>query len=153
MRLLQRVQTEETGFNMTPIIDVVFLLIIFFLLVCQFIVAENFEVSVPDRIATAGDSDNAAELTTTVTAMFAEDGGVAYAVGSEVIAAERGMDLSTAIAEAIDAQLKNLPVESRVVSLRIDKDICYRDSQYAIAGISRSTATEIKLAALKERQL
>lgn len=152
MRLLQNVQTEETGFNMTPIIDVVFLLIIFFMLVCQFIVAENFEVSVPDQIATAADGDDAAELTTTVTVMFTEDDSVAYAVGSEVIDAESGADLPAAIAEAIDVQLKNLPIGSRVVSLRIDKDICYRDSQYAIAGISRSTATDIKLAALKERQ-
>ncbi len=35
-------------FNMTPIIDIVFLLIIFFLVVCQFIEAENFPVAVPD---------------------------------------------------------------------------------------------------------
>ena len=40
---------EESGsFNMTPIIDIVFLLIIFFLVVCQFIEAENFPVAVPD---------------------------------------------------------------------------------------------------------
>ena len=38
---------------MTPIIDVVFLLIIFFMLVAQFIVAEQYKVSVPDQIKTA----------------------------------------------------------------------------------------------------
>jgi len=34
-------------FNMTPIIDIVFLLIIFFLVVCQFIEAENFRLPSP----------------------------------------------------------------------------------------------------------
>ena len=34
-------------FNMTPIIDIVFLLIIFLIVVCQGIDAENFDVAVP----------------------------------------------------------------------------------------------------------
>ncbi len=38
---------EAETFDMTPIIDVVFLLIIFFMLVAQFIVAEQYKVSVP----------------------------------------------------------------------------------------------------------
>ena len=38
---------EDEAFDMTPVIDVVFLLIIFFMLVCQFIVAERFRVQVP----------------------------------------------------------------------------------------------------------
>jgi biopolymer transport protein ExbD len=138
---------------MTPIIDVVFLLIIFFLLVCQFIVAENFEVEVPDKIATAASNEAEADLTTTVTVMFAENGTVAYAVGAEIISGETTAGLSSAIAGAIDAQLRTLAIESRVVCLRIDKRICYRDSQYALAGISESTATDIKLAAMKERQM
>ena len=35
-------------FNMTAMIDVVFLLIIFFMLICQFIVRENYDLVVPD---------------------------------------------------------------------------------------------------------
>ena len=153
MRPDRRKRDDDFGFNMTPIIDVVFLLIIFFLLVCQFIVAENFEVDVPDRIATAASNAAEADLTTTVTVMFAENGNIAYAVGSEIISGETQAGLSSAIAGAIDAQLRNLAIESRVVCLRVDKGVCYRDSQYALAGISESTATDIKLAAMKERQM
>ena len=40
---------EAETFDMTPIIDVVFLLIIFFMLVAQFIVAEQYNVSVPTQ--------------------------------------------------------------------------------------------------------
>ena len=57
------------AFDMTPIIDVVFLLIIFFMLVCQFIVAENFQVEVPDQIATARENPAGQNLMTTVTVM------------------------------------------------------------------------------------
>ena len=37
------------SFNLTPVIDIVFLLILFFLVVCQFIEAENFPVNVPEK--------------------------------------------------------------------------------------------------------
>ena len=41
-------RSELPGFNMTPMIDVVFLLIIFFMLVSQFSSAENVEVELPE---------------------------------------------------------------------------------------------------------
>ena len=42
---------DEDAFqtSITPMIDVVFLLIIFFLVVCKFIEAENFPVEIPDN--------------------------------------------------------------------------------------------------------
>lgn len=144
-----RYQTDINRFNMTPIIDIVFLLIIFFLLVCQFIVAENFEVAVPDDISSAQSAASADEQITTVTVMFAKGRQVAFAVGSEMIGADSGEDISYAIADEIDRQLRNLPRERRAVCLRIDKDICFQLSQYALAGISQSTATDMKLAVTK----
>ncbi len=145
-------QTDIDRFDMTPIIDIVFLLIIFFLLVCQFIVAENFDVTVPDDISSAQPAPAADQQMTTVTVMSADTGGAVYAVGSEIIAAPSGRDISYAIAAEIDTQLQHLPRESRVVCLRIDKDICFRDSQYALAGISQSTATDMKLAVTKQKR-
>lgn len=149
LRIFSR-QTDIDRFDMTPIIDIVFLLIIFFLLVCQFIVAENFDVTVPDDISSAQPAP-ADQQMTTVTVMPADAGGALYAVGSEIIAAPSGRDISYAIAGEIDTQLQHLPRERRVVCLRIDKDICFRDSQYALAGISRSTATDMKLAVTKQK--
>ena len=144
-------QTDINRFDMTPIIDIVFLLIIFFLLVCQFIVAENFDVTVPDDISSAQPAPAADQQITTVTVMSADRGGAIYAVGSEIIAAGSTEDISYAIAAEIDTQLQHLTLERRVVCLRIDKDICFGDSQYALAGISQSSATDMKLAVTKQR--
>lgn len=135
---------DQEGFNMTPIIDVVFLLIIFFMLVCQFIVAENYDVTVPDEITSAHDERDDKKLTT-VTVMRQENGQIAYAVGSERFNSSTKA-LAEKIAKKIDAQLNQLSDGERIVSLRIDKDIDYRHSQYALAGISKSIATKIKIA-------
>jgi biopolymer transport protein ExbD len=139
------------GLNMTPIIDIVFLLIIFFMIVCQFITEQNFEVSVPDDVTSAEEfaqqDDNGG---TTVTVMLDEQGVVSYAVDADVIPVGNG-NVSELIARAIDTRLKATD-EQRTVSLRIDKDIEFKDSQYALAGISNSNASGMKLAAHKDKR-
>jgi biopolymer transport protein ExbD len=136
---------------MTPIIDIVFLLMVFFMLVCQFIVAENFDVDVPDDIASAQQDQDSDTPNTTVTVMFDGSGDVVYAVGSErIVSAENSLeDVSVSIAARIDRRMQDLASGHRIVNLRIDKDIPYRQSQYALEGISLSTATDIKLAVRK----
>ena len=150
LRLFEH-QTPISRFDMTPIIDIVFLLIIFFLLVCQFIVAENFEVTVPDDISSAQPATTADEQITTVTVMPDNTGQPVYAVGSKIITARPDENISYAIADEIDVQLQHLRREKRVVCLRIDKDICFQDSQYALAGLTQSCATDMKLAVTKQK--
>ena len=140
------------AFNMTPIIDVVFLLIIFFMLVCQFIVSENFEVTVPDKITAAKHPAAQTEQLTTVTVLLDEEGKVNYAVGANILPDLKPQNISFAIAAEIDTQLATLPKEKRVVSLRSDKQVLFKDTKYALAGISQSTATDIKWAAIKQKQ-
>ena len=48
----------DAQFNMTPMIDIVFLLIIFFMLICQFIVQENYRLDVPDDCPNAQITDH-----------------------------------------------------------------------------------------------
>ena len=142
---------EESGsFNMTPIIDIVFLLIIFFLVVCQFIEAENFPVAVPDGCEfAASDAGRRAQITTVTVMKTAED-KVDFAVGAEKIAALSGADIVDRLAELIDVRLSDLPPERRVVTLRIDKGVCFVDAQYALAGVAASSATDIQLAVLRD---
>ena len=144
-------QTQTDSFNMTPIIDIVFLLIIFFMLVCQFIVAENFQVTVPDNVTSARQPDTEADKTTTVTVMFDHNGSCAYAVGPQIIAPKAGPQISDAIADAIDNQLKNLPPDRRVVSLRSDRTMPFKNTKYALAGIAKSSATDVKWAVNKQK--
>jgi len=146
-----RSSTKSGSFNMTPIIDIVFLLIIFFLVVCQFIEAENFPVAVPDGCAFATTASEAGAQVTTVTVMKTSAGRSAFAVGSEKIPASEGSDLTEQIARLVDFGLRNLPSDRRVVTLRIDRDVCFAEAQYALAAVAASSATDIQLAVLRDK--
>ncbi len=143
----------ENSFNMTPIIDIVFLLIIFFMVVSQFIEAENFPVAVPDSCNFAQTDTEQQTQITTVTIMKADMDKNTFAVGSEIINASESSDIVEQLANLIDAQLRELPDGQRIVTLRVDKDICFQQAQYALAAIAESTATDIKLATLKEKRI
>lgn len=140
------------SFNMTPIIDIVFLLIIFFLVVCQFIEAENFPVAVPDGCEFAQTELEPGAQLTTVTVIKTIEGASDFAVGSEKIAEPDYGGLVAQLAELIDVRLKDLPPDNRVVTLRIDRDVCFADAQYTLAAVAASTATDIKLATFKDRR-
>ena len=153
------------SFNMTPIIDIVFLLIIFFLVVCPFIEAENFPVTVPDDCQFAQSDPEPGAQVTTVTVMKTAADEVGFAVGSEKISASDyaegsqtqknafGVpDIVEKLAQLIDIHLSDLSGDRRVVTLRIDKDICFAEAQYALAAVASSSATDIQLAALKNKR-
>ena len=139
-----------SSFNMTPIIDVVFLLIIFFMLVCQFIVAENFEVNIPSDTRNAQQQPKEKEMITTVSVMKSGNDEITYAVGSEIINAASKQELIGKIATAVDAQLGTVKLERKIVCLRIDRDIAYSNTQNVLAAIAESVATDIQLAVINK---
>jgi biopolymer transport protein ExbD len=144
--------TERSGsFNMTPVIDIVFLLIIFFSVVCQFIEAENFPVAVPDSCSFAQSAPQRRIQVTTVTVMKTAEGKSEFAVGSEKVSALGYADIVEELAQLIDVCLKDFPPARRVVTLRIDKDVCFSEAQYALAGVAASSATDIQLATIKDK--
>ena len=153
MKIAERFHNpEDSGsFNMTPIIDIVFLLIIFFLVVCKFIEAENFPVSVPDGCEFAQNHNDQAGIVT-VTVMENSNGMVSFAVGSEKISASNYTDVAENLTQLINLNLKNLPSERRIVTLRIDKDIRFGEAQHAITAVAASSATDIQLAAIKNKR-
>ncbi len=151
LKIGNRSDNNVQPFNMTPIIDIVFLLIIFFLVVCRFIEAENFPVTVPDNCRFAQTNPEPGTQLTTVTVMKTAEDDVVFAVGSEKITASDYSDRVNKLVRLIDVRLKDLPPERRVVTLRVDKDICFSDAQYALAAVAASTATDIQLAALKNK--
>jgi biopolymer transport protein ExbD len=152
LKITNRADNSVQSFNMTPIIDIVLLLIIFFLVVCQFIEAENFPVAVPDDCEFAQSNGEPGTQLTTVSVMKVAEGDVAFAVGSEKVTASDYTDRVDKLVRLIDVRLKYLPPQRRVVTLRIDKDICFADAQYALAAVAASSATDIQLAALKEKR-
>jgi len=151
LRNINQFRTSSNSFNMTPIIDIVFLLIIFFMVVFQFIDAENFPVNVPDNCDYALDDQQPNRTLTTVTVLQSQS-QVEFAVGAKKISPTDTADIAGELMDLINIQLKKTPPDQRTVILRIDKDICFSDAQYALAGISQSIATDIQLATFKTAQ-
>jgi len=139
---------------MTPVIDIVFILIIFFLVVCQFVEAENFRVAVPDRCDAAQNTIEPGLERTTVTVMTTESGDIEFAVGPQVLHASDQGKLSgvvPSLVALIDERLRDLPSSQKIVTLRVDKDAQYGYAQYALAAIAQSTATDIQLAVVRDK--
>ena len=146
-----RTSPRRNSFNMTGVIDIVFLLIIFFLVVSQFIETENLPVTVPDGCEFAQDDEDHMQ-TATLTVMNKAEDEITFAVGSEEITPQDIASLPAIVeklVESIDARLRDLPPDNRIVTLRIDKDLPFSHAQYALAAAAQSTATDIRLAALK----
>ena len=138
------------SFNATPIIDIVFLLIIFFLVVFQFIEAENFPVTVPDDCEFAVSEDEPGSQIITLTVIKAGE-KTDFAVGPEKIAASNYSDIVKKLTSAINSRLGSLPPDRRIVTLRIDRNIRFAHAQYALAAVAESIATDIQIAALKDK--
>jgi biopolymer transport protein ExbD len=136
--------------NVIPFVDVLFQLIIFFALACQLIATENLQVYVPDNCNFASSDDERQAEITTVTVMKDGEGKSSFSVGSQKVALSNYSEAAEKVAELLDARLKDLPANGRVVTLRIDKDIPYAEAQYALAAVAKSTATDIRLAATKD---
>lgn len=131
---------------MTPLIDVGFLLIVFFVLLCQYIVAENFPVAVPDRCSFARAGDAEGGLTTLTILPSANGKDVQYAVGSRIIPGGDANTLAEAIANALDQQLAARDAPQKVVCLRADRRVEFRHAQHALAAVAQSPAEKIQLA-------
>ncbi len=149
---LKEKSDSSTTFNMTPMIDVVFLLIIFFMLVCQFIIAENFEVVVPDKIDNSLIKDSSTEKSSTVTAMLNDDGSVLYAVGSAKLP-DNDQDIATTLEDLINKNIEGLAKDGgkKIVNLRISDQMKFRDYKYVLIAVSKSNAQDMQLAVFKDQ--
>lgn len=135
---------------MTPIIDVVFLLIIFFMLVAQFIVAEQYKVSVPDEIKTAHAQDAENDRPLTITVMGNPQQGITCAVGSEKLAVVGGEDMKMLIVSSINDYLAKNKQADKTVRLRCDRSVPFGQVKYILSGISQSRAENLDWAVLSD---
>jgi biopolymer transport protein ExbD len=136
--------------NVIPFVDVLFQLIIFFALACTLIEAEHFPISVPDKCDSANVDDQKDTQFATITVLKDDSGKCKFAVGTEKISASNIGEAAEKVALILDTRLKVIAAENRVVTLRIDKDVPFSEAQYALAAIAKSTATDIRLAVIKE---
>lgn len=134
---------QGEAFDMTPVIDVVFLLIIFFMLVCQFIAADRFAVDLPQPIASAA-AVHGGQDTLTLTVMLDADGGVVYAVGAERLRIDNPADTADLVRAAIDDYYRKRPAgQPKIVRLRCDKSATFGHVKPILKGIADSVATDV----------
>lgn len=159
-------------FNMTPMIDVVFLLIIFFMLICQFIVQENYKLTIPDDCSNAivpeeldpgaitvsvfprpgavvsleadisDDTDASGPVLYAVRARQFDPDNARYQNDSDVLIAEMTEEIKS------EAARKNNPM----IHLRADKDLTYGQVQKALLALAQAGITRVQLAAFRAEQ-
>jgi biopolymer transport protein ExbD len=156
LMLLKRLHSaapREVVLNVTPFVDILFLLIIFFILASRFVAPESFDVRIPDGVGQA-QNVTSAEGIATITLMRLPSGLIECALGSEKLPRDGDKVVnSELLAEGLDRRLELLPPERRAVALRIDRHVPYRDAQHILAAVAKSSATSVRLAAIKDKQM
>ena len=147
----------DPQFNMTSMIDVVFLLIIFFMLVCQFIVQENYDLDIPDNVPGAVVPDQPDKNAITVSVFHGSSAtDVKYAVRSRQFDPavppykNNPHQLITDMAEEIKVEAKKKIGD--LVYLRADKSLTYGQVHKALLALSQAGASRIQLAAYRTGQ-
>jgi biopolymer transport protein ExbD len=135
--------------NLTPIIDVVFLLIIFLVIVYQRIDAQNFQLDVPEGCVNA--SNNNADTAPPTVSVFInpDDGEKIFAVGADKCPFTASTDIINWLISSIDKEAAEKNIKT--VRLRIDKNIEYRDAQLVLAAAARSNVEDMEIATIKEK--
>ena len=133
-------RAADVGFNMTPMIDVVFLLIIFFMLVGTFISAENLtvELPAPDR-SLAAQIELPDRVVLNCQYVAAAPGGVQYRLGPIVLA-----DM-TELQARLTALAQDRP-DIQVI-LRADRRIKYEMIRGCMQAIAEAGIQNMNIAA------
>ena len=140
MKIPTRTQDRGFTFNITPLIDVVFLLIIFFLVASHFIRNETVErVDLP--FASQGKDDEESVTRLVVTVMPSGD----WIQGSTTITPEE-----------YEQQLQLLVAQhgADVVELRVraDRSVIYSKVEPILLAAARSGVTKVRFAVLKQAE-
>lgn len=135
--------------NMTPMIDVVFLLMIFFMLVAQIERVRRVEMAVPavdSASASGAERDNAIVINVVPDELIGISGG-RFAMGTRAFADdEDGIDgLAGAIREALLSMGASSDAEGVSVQLRADRRQGYAQVRRAIEALSRAGVRRAEL--------
>ena len=155
-RSLLKTAPQDGQFNMTAMIDIVFLLIIFFMLVCQFITSENYQLVLPDDCPAAVVPDNPDTNAVTVSVFKNAQDELFYAVRAKLYDPQTqpyrdNPDLlMTDLAGEITRQTSRK--KQPLVHLRADQNMSYSQVQNALLALAQSGVTRIQLAAYRSDQ-
>ena len=146
IRLFRR--ESEDCINMTPMIDVVFLLITFFILVGTYTSKDTLDVLLPDKIVSGEKFNPQPGVLVTIT-VTQKDGKPCYSADSDMLPGQDARLLEKMIISAIDGQQLK-PGQELTVCLRCDKQITFKDVRPVLQGIAKSSAEKIQWAILQD---
>ena len=140
MKIPTRKRRRGLRFNITPLIDVVFLLIIFFLVASHFVRSETLEaVELPDATQHEETENKAVKrLVVTITA------------DRKLHVAGKVVDLQTV--EQMIFSGRHDEQDNFEVNIRSDKTVPYRDIQPIMLACARAGVTSVKFPVIWERE-
>jgi biopolymer transport protein ExbD len=137
MRIAQRWQRSPVAFNMTPMIDVVFLLIIFFLVSSHLAQRENrIQVQLPSA---QGGQRDVPDTNPRVTVTLQDDGRVW--LGGRTLSAEQLRERLAAQCQAHGDRLE--------LRIRCDRRLAYRQIEPVLAGAAEAGLWNVSIAVLE----
>ncbi len=140
---------------MTPMIDVVFLLIVFFMLICQFISQDNERLVVPDQCSTVTEEQYKAEneIIVQVWSQNTDPDTVIFSVGQNDFTAKAGAsDSFAALISELSDTLKAAAdgMQNPIIRLRGDGRLSCSQVRPAIKAAAAAGLANIRFAAFKD---
>ncbi|HDN69076.1 MAG TPA: biopolymer transporter ExbD [Gammaproteobacteria bacterium] len=124
---------DEPEVNLTPLIDVVFLLLIFFMVSTTFEQQSRIQIELPEATATAAETEDE-------TLEIVIDSQGRYFIGERQVVNSEVKTLKSAISKAVDGR------ESLTVIIRSDASTPYQAVITALDATSQLGLTQISLA-------
>ncbi|MEW6359735.1 MAG: biopolymer transporter ExbD [Planctomycetota bacterium] len=141
MRLSSSQKQEEASFSMTPMIDIVFLLIIFFITVTEFSKQEKYKLELP-RADMANPDENIKHDRLLVNMA---KGGQVYVLCGDAIPNVRDPQFQQILAREAKESLGRGKSPDREVILRADKDMPFHHAQDLILACRKVGVWRLKL--------
>ena len=140
-------QSASLTLNMTPLIDIIFLLIVFFVIVYQFIDTDTLPVNLPENCQFASRLDPQVP-TVTLSVTQLENSQTGFALDNEMIAAPDDKTLVNLLSLKINSAMDSTTAQP-VIKLSIDKHVPYKKAKLALMALSKSKAQKIEFSTLK----
>ncbi|AQQ09574.1 Biopolymer transport protein ExbD/TolR [Sedimentisphaera cyanobacteriorum] len=138
-------------FNITAIIDIIFILIIFLLFLGQFIASENYPVELPEQMhkSVADEGSKPGEVVLNV--MREDDGTIMCIFQNSKLALEPGQGTIAELERMINRGIELLHGEA-MINLRMDRELVFREYKPVITAIAKSNASEMIISGLQEKR-
>ncbi|MFP4648183.1 MAG: ExbD/TolR family protein [Halorhodospira sp.] len=141
MNLRRGQRREEPEINLTPLIDVVFLLLLFFMITTTFVDEAGLEITLPE--AESGSQDQRSELLE-----IAIDGDGSYYVDGDLLINREAATLVRALEEALAEGER----EITGIVVRADAEAPHRAVVRALDGAGRAGVEHVSIATIEPKK-